>query len=87
MALLAALACIAGAATLVLVCAILMPDRIPHWVLLGMLLASLAALAYTFRKLSWQGRAVLAVSVLVGSFLLAPKPMCAAEPFAPTAVC
>jgi hypothetical protein len=86
-ALLAGVACIAGAATLVLICAVLIPDRIPHWVLLAMLIAALATLAYTFHKLSWQGRAVLAVSVLIGCFLLAPKPMCAAEPSISTVVC
>jgi len=47
-------------------------------------LAMLAVLGYGFRKLSWPLRALAGVVLLAGSFLLLPRPICAAQPQAST---
>jgi hypothetical protein len=43
-------------------------------------LAMLAVLGYGFRKLSWPLRALAGIALLAGSFLLLPRPTCAAKP-------
>jgi len=43
-------------------------------------LAALAALSTVLKRLIWSGRAALGVLLLAGSFLLLPRPTCAAEP-------
>lgn len=47
-------------------------------------LLMLAVLGYAFRKLSWPLRALVGVALLAGSFLLLPRPACAAKPQATT---
>ncbi|WP_157214650.1 hypothetical protein [Polaromonas sp. CF318] len=43
-------------------------------------LAMLVALGYGFWRLSWPLRALVGIALLAGSFLLLPRPTCAAKP-------
>ena len=80
---------IAGAAALlvsllaafytVAICGSVLPGEVIGVVFGAVVLASLAVLGYGFRKLSWAHRMLVGVALLTCSFLLLPRPTCAAD--------
>ncbi len=52
----------------------------PRYPVLGsVFLLALVGMAFVFLRIGWRARVVLAISLFVAAYLLAPRSMCAAE--------
>jgi hypothetical protein len=76
-----ALACVLGTATTSLyITSLIFPKYSPYPLLVGLWLTTLIGLVYTFVKLNWRLRMVLAITILIACFALAPRVSCASSP-------
>ena len=78
--LLSAAASLLFAAMVSIATALLTRNDQPQYLVLGsMFLLALTGAAFVFRWIGWRARVVLALSLIVAAYSLAPRSMCASE--------
>lgn len=78
--LLSTVACLLFAAVASVMTLLLKGSNDPQYLVLGsVFLLALVGMAFVFLRIGWRARVVLAISLFVAAYLLAPRSMCAAE--------